>query len=164
MSAFHENIAGVNIRSKIRIRWYVSSGQRSSPQLEIKHKHNMLGAKKIVTLDDIDPLDFNSLTQTVNEICGAPLRIVFHSHYVRSYYTSFDKRFRLTLDREMFFKPVGHLNTSAFLPREDRAVILELKYGQEINQEELDGITQYLPFKVTKNSKYARGVLLTEGH
>ena len=164
MGAFHENVAGVNIRSKVRVRWYETLGELSKPQLEIKHKHNMLGAKKVIPLDEIQPMDFVSLSQRVNEVVGVPMRIVFHSHYVRSYYRSFDNRFRITLDREMYFRPVNQLSSTSFLPREDKAVILELKFSQEVTDNELDSVTQFLPFKVTKNSKYARGVLLTEGH
>jgi hypothetical protein len=44
------------------------------------------------------------------------------------------------------------------LGKDDQAVILEVKYDQELDGE-LDEIFQNLPFRLGKNSKYVEGVL-----
>jgi hypothetical protein len=89
------------------------------------------------------------------------LSMVFYSHYRRSYYESFDRRFRITIDSDLVFHAIDKFDQHILEPLEDEAVILELKYDRDIITEDVDAITQNIPFGVTKNSKYARGVMLT---
>ena len=50
---FHQNVYGQNERKKYRVRWYGSDLQQlTKPRLEIKSKHNELGAKKVIEMED----------------------------------------------------------------------------------------------------------------
>lgn len=80
--------------------------------------------------------------------------------YERSYLISNDGRFRLTIDRAMRFYGINHHFRPYRNFSSDHAVVVEVKYEEEHDQL-YDGIGQYLPFRLGKNSKYVNGVLLT---
>lgn len=88
-----------------------------------------------------------------------PLEPALINTYLRSYLISSDGKFRLTIDRDMRFYPTDY----AFRPyedfSEDEAVVVEVKY-EETDDRLYDEIGQYLPFRLTKNSKYVHGMLL----
>ncbi|MEM7036683.1 MAG: VTC domain-containing protein [Bacteroidota bacterium] len=79
--------------------------------------------------------------------------------YLRSYFISYDGKFRLTVDRHMRF----HRLDQRFAPyrnyAEDDAIVVEVKYEQELDIE-YDRVGQHLPFRLTKNSKYVNGVMM----
>ena len=78
--------------------------------------------------------------------------------YDRSYYMTSDKKFRITIDWDMRF---GNFQTDLrHLPyKDENGIVLELKYDA-IFEKESDRITQHIPFRLTKNSKYVNGVSL----
>ncbi|MBL4650842.1 MAG: hypothetical protein JKY03_14010 [Aureispira sp.] len=51
-------------------------------------------------------------------------------------------------------------NFNRYLHR-DPVVIVELKYDRE-DEKDLHRITRFLPFRLSKNSKYVNGILLTQ--
>ena len=61
-----------------------------------------------------------------------------------------------TIDWDMKF---GHFQTHLrHLPyKDENGIVLELKYDT-IFEKEADRITQHIPFRLTKNSKYVNGV------
>ena len=162
MNAFYDNINGVSHRGKMRVRWYESQGQISLAKIEIKKKSNLLGTKQLFHIPNWDKKDFPELQRIVQEKLGLneESQPIFYSWYDRSYYQSFNSKFRITIDTNMSFCGFGN-NYVPLHPNKDHAVILELKYDKGMSSAEVDQITQSLPFQVTKNSKYARGVLLT---
>lgn len=157
-----ENILGWNERKKYRIRWYGNNLRLAeNPRLEIKSKHNELGWKEHVELDDFEPCEWRHLVkqpalQKAELFQQVPKLL---NTYHRSYFLSFDQRFRLTLDRNMRFY---RLIDFPFMPKnslKDAAFILELKYAQKWDNK-VDSITQYLPFRQHKHSKYVEGIKL----
>ena len=163
-SFFFQNNAGANIRSKVRVRWYTTDGRNSTARLEIKDKHNFLGKKRATLLDQWQVGELGTLKTHLAEINPllADLSMVFYSHYERDYYESFERRFRITIDSDLRFYPIDPFEEGIRPATHDHAVILELKYDKSVPDEEIDFITQHLPFAVTKNSKYAHGVMLTQ--
>ncbi|MEM6802419.1 MAG: polyphosphate polymerase domain-containing protein [Bacteroidota bacterium] len=159
---WQENILGWNERKKYRIRWYGTNlSKANNPQLEIKSKHNELGWKEHV---EVEEFNIHELGTVLKEL-GVRKAEIFQqvpkllNSYERSYYISFDQRFRLTLDRNMCFY---RLMDAPFLPNNslrDTAFILELKYAQKWD-DLVDTITQYLPFRQHKHSKYVEGIKL----
>ena len=159
---WQENVLGWNERKKYRIRWYGTKlAFAQKPKLEIKFKHNELGWKENISLDDFG-LDL--LGETLKQVALQKAEIQQQvpkllNSYERSYFLSFDQRFRLTLDRNMRFYSLNNAPFRLNKSLRDAAFILELKYAQKWD-EDVDNITQYLPFRQHKHSKYVEGIKL----
>ncbi len=157
------NTAGVGYRKKYRVRWYGDDPRQvSNPQFEIKIKKNELGEKQIFPVDSFSLTHLQPLTQQINQLAkgGNLLLPVLLNSYKRSYLISRDGRFRVTIDHHMHYH--GLLRQAHFLRYTlgDPAIILEMKYEAE-DDESLHAITQNLPFRQSKHSKYVVGVELT---
>ena len=155
---FHQNIEGHPKRKKMRLRWY---GDSDTPirksKLEIKNKDAELGWKDSFKVDGTLVNDSASLLKSVASTGYYQGNLIptLHNNYFRAYYISQDGLFRITLDTVQTFKiPFTKMKA---LPLTDYPVIVELKYDQK-NADRAKDITDYLPFRQTKNSKYTVGV------
>ena len=159
-----QNIVGVNQRKKYRLRWYGTDLQQiPNPRFETKIKHNELGTKRIILLDDTQLNDLNMITQEVNEQLLNRLFILYPTllnTYQRSYFGTPDGRFRITVDWDLQFYPPLHKAAFSQQPILQPSVILELKYAENEDDPARE-IFRYLPFRQTKNSKYVTGILLS---
>ncbi|MEL7534792.1 MAG: polyphosphate polymerase domain-containing protein [Bacteroidota bacterium] len=167
LTTWNDNIYGVNQRKKYRIRWYGQDLREiRSAKLEQKIKHNELGTKKSYAISGFRMEDIEQVCQELPQIDPSfPLLVPsLINTYQRSYLMSFDGRFRLTIDRDMCFYPYsgtlssgsGELNE----PMRDAALILEIKY-EAADDSLVEQITQHLPFRQSRHSKYVTGILLT---
>lgn len=161
LSALRDNLSGISNRWKFRLRWYGDDLHHlHQPVLEKKIKKNQLGTKERYPMPDLRLSKDFELAEFLMENAPVPhlLRPVVLVQYLRSYYESFDRRVRATIDRELRY---FHFQGNVFrdnLAKDDKAVILEVKYDAELDGE-LDKIFQNLPFRLGKNSKYVEGVL-----
>lgn len=164
MRSYHDNLLGLGRRVKVRIRWYGEDFKKAeSPVLEIKAKENLLGSKFHYPLENFD-LNKN-LNKTLraaikkSEVPGiikphlCDLRISSVNSYSREYYVSGDKKVRLTIDYDLRF----YNQNIKMVGRDASNVILELKYDAE-NDNKARFISNGLPFRAVKNSKYVAGV------
>jgi SPX domain protein involved in polyphosphate accumulation len=157
------NHSGVGYRKKYRVRWYDADPQNvSRPTFEIKLKKNELGGKESQVLDPFDLNDLTSLTENVNQLVPGSIRLqpVLLNSYSRSYLISADGKFRITIDHHMRYHSL--LNRPFFTGyiHHDPAIVIELKY-EAATDDLLSEISQYLPFRQTKHSKYVTGVEMT---
>ncbi len=151
LDCFQDNLRGVSQRVKYRLRWY-GPEQSESPTLEIKRKDGALGDKLSY------PQTSFSSTSFQTDLDLPPLQATLFNHYQRSYFRSFDGRFRLTVDWDMGFQEA--IGGRAVGPVQvDPAVIIEVKYAAELDGQ-YDEVGQYLPYRWGKNSKYVTGMLL----
>jgi hypothetical protein len=156
-AAYQDNIMGIAHRTKFRIRWYGNHFEQiHKPVLEEKVKHGELGYKNTRKLADTD------WEHIADEACELPqiehrrLVPVLLNSYQRYYYGSPDGRFRLTVDENMTFgRFEKSLARMPYLLAGKR--IIEIKYDQEYSKE-ADRISQYLPLRPTKHSKYVFGI------
>lgn len=158
LHCFYQNIEGVPRRQKMRLRWY---GESDHPQknsiLELKNKDAELGWKDsykisdtIINTKDIFMESINLLPVTIGN--RVP---ILHNSYHRKYYESNDGLFRITIDSKQSFKfPFSNMNAQSI---GRYPIIVELKYDAQ-HAERARDITDYLPFRQTKNSKYTNGV------
>jgi len=166
---YEANVRGLADRVKCRIRWYGDlAGPVGRPTLGLKRRHGLLGTKESHPLQPFEHgegfdvralLAKSDLPEALRHELG-PLRPELTNRYRRRYYLSRDGAYRLTLDDELGFWPIGPAAGSyrAYVAEEPR-LVLELKYG--LGRE--DGaarIASRLPFRVTRNSKYVVGVEL----
>lgn len=167
LTTWNDNIYGVNQRKKYRIRWYGQDLETvRSAKLELKIKHNELGRKESFDVPDFE------LDQALQICADLPqldpsfphLQPSLINTYQRSYWQSFDGRFRVTIDRDMCFYPYSGTLLSGSVdllnPMRDPALILEIKY-ETADDPLVEQITQHLPFRQSRHSKYVTGVLLT---
>lgn len=172
MSFYRQNVAGDANREKYRLRWYGDDFTRvSNPTFEIKKKFGETGDKysykfKKLSFDlkDIDAIAaqailVNQLDKEDNiTLCNnlKQLEPGLYNTYERRYFLSHCERFRITLDYNMSFY---NIKSMSFLTSKITAsdIVLELKYQKEYDNESRE-LTQFLPVRLSKNSKYVRGV------
>ena len=170
LDLFKANYDGHSQRYKIRLRWYGEMfGRIENPMLEIKIRNGLLNRKETYPIKPfIFDRGFNkeSLISTIftSEV---PIHIkkkievcvpVLVNRYSRKYYLSFDKNFRVTLDKEMkFYKLHFFENNFVNYISNKMDSVLELKYSQG-NDLLADKITNQFPFRMTKSSKYMIGM------
>lgn len=163
LTTYKENVMGIANRDKYRVRWYGWEPTIvQKPILEIKHRRNNVGTKTFHPIEAFSFDDLRPLVQAVNQNSGttAPLLPTLQNSYKRAYFATPDQKFRITLDWDLSYASMRTCRTfSKHQQREPHIHVLELKYEQELEQE-VDRITQFLPFKSTKNSKYVTGVEL----
>lgn len=165
LQTYHDNVMGIAERQKFRIRWYGDEVREiNQPRLEIKKRINELGDKDIFKLDDFELEDINQLSNEIATLTKVNTNLipVLLSSYRRSYWGTSDQKFRITVDYDMQFHSImndGKFRAYAYM---DKAIVLELKYDEEY-ENQADRISQFIPFRRTKNSKYVIGVERSNG-
>ena len=80
------------------------------------------------------------------------------NRYSRKYFLSADKKYRITIDNNLYYLKISRTNFSfmnCFINRNN--IILEIKYNEN-DDVNIDQITQSLPLRYSKNSKYIDGI------
>ncbi len=118
---------------------------------QLKEGINILDLKTLIKNSDIDHKIQFKLEEQL------PLIL---NRYRRKYFETKDKKFRITIDDNQSFYKINTFNNSFLQKYNDSSnVILELKYDKQFEKESAN-ITNNLPFRLTKSSKYARGIEL----
>jgi len=168
LQCLDDNILGVSNRFKVRVRWYGSLfGIIRKPTLELKIKEGHLGKKHSLALDEFKLEPGSSLKKQIPELKTIYEKINFDlsvykpsliNRYQRKYFLSKDKKFRVTIDTNQIFSTVNK-NTPIKKIKDKDSVILELKY-EENNDALSHQVSSGFPFRLTKSSKYVRGLSL----
>jgi hypothetical protein len=167
-----DNIDGNMFRTKYRIRWYGNMlSEIEKPTLELKIKKGLIGTKKHFQLNQFELLKGINISKLKNVVKDSQIDSqtkffiqeqtpVMLNRYKRKYFESNNKKFRITIDYEQsFYKLNAFNNTFLHVHKDPCNIILELKYDKKYESEACQ-ITNKLPFRLTKSSKYARGILL----
>ena len=166
---YFDNVSGKGSRKKARIRWYGDLfGRVEKPVLEFKVREGMLGNKisfplKPFTIEKGFSLNIlksvfaeSDLPQWAYEVLML-LKPALLNRYKRKYHLNFDGDFRLTLDTELLYHLIGNENNSFVHSCKSDDVIVELKYDFA-KDKKASSITNNLPFRLTKSSKYVNGI------
>jgi len=167
---FYDNVDGERERKKIRIRWYGNTFKHQHKlTLEHKIKNGLVGRKESFSLENINTGEGFSVPQLRRQIKSNNLPFPIEhellnihptllNSYNREYYVTEDGKFRLTLDKDLKFHRIhaGNNNFSTVY-NQGADIVLELKYDPEF-EVYAKNITNHLPFKITKSSKYVIGV------
>lgn len=167
---YHDHVNGTANRSKTRVRWYGEQFEAAErPCLERKLKRGMVSGKEAYPLPalsmsrDSAPSMLNTAfdTATIPAVLRSSLRNVepaLFNRYQRHYFLSRDGKFRLTVDSHLQFAGAHHNHGPAFASSLPLAMlILELKFGPGA-AESADAITNALPFRLARFSKYVAGI------
>ncbi|PLX02783.1 MAG: hypothetical protein C0595_09355 [Marinilabiliales bacterium] len=166
---YFDNVAGKGSRKKARIRWYGDMlGNIENPVLEFKVREGFLGNKLSFPLHSF-LLDENFTLDTLKSVYEnsdlpdwayqvlMKLKPSLLNRYKRKYTLNFDGDFRLTLDNDLSYHSIGVNNNSFMKNFKSNDVIVELKYDFEKDKKATQ-ITNKLPFRLTKSSKYVNGI------
>ena len=169
--ALNDNLAGVSQRYKTRLRWYNKLNKTNNCFLEFKIKNGTVDSKHIIPIEldlNLDALRHSELIYKVSNQLSDNDYLIFNycSHnpivlvrYKRSYFESESYNIRVTIDQGIRYYPQqlsNKLNIS-YNSRTNDKIILELKYLKN-NHDVISDIVQYLPYRITKSSKYVMGV------
>jgi len=169
---YNDNVIGIANRKKIRLRWYGhSKDDLVTPTLEVKCKFGILGNKLQFKLPHVNANEILNIhtwkSLFLNENLPLELKEELKSlqptlcnTYVRKYFLSQDKKFRLTLDSNLSFADrVNRLPKFLF----DQSIVLEIKYAQD-DDANIKHITNHFNFRISKNSKYVNGIEYLQAH
>jgi len=155
-----DSLNGLSMRTKVRVRWYGATEDLiKKPVLEIKSRSNQLGGKILAPLPDCTWQALPAMVETQLQQ-GFPDQVhqpVLVNTYRRSYYRSMCGRFRLTVDGEMAYG--AFLPWQFATPFEDTGLVVEIKYEAQ-EDAAADEIAAHLALRMTKHSKYMRGISL----
>ena len=159
---YADTINGISNRKKIRLRWYGEFfGLINSPALEIKQKRGRVVKKIIHTFPHFEIKPSMNIKVNINNISSGN---GFHyiknrepniiNRYKRKYFLSNNKKFRITIDtNQQFTNPKNIQTPRKIYPVEPQPTIIELKFDVQWEKEVMR-ITNALPFRINKNSKY----------
>lgn len=171
---YSANVVGAKSRRKFRIRWYGEQyGRIEKPVLEIKIKEGLAGSKRYFRLApfDLEPGfsqdDFKKMVME-SDIPDDAKEAMRHfvptllNGYKRKYFLSSDRKFRLTLDNNLMYTRIARYQNYFMRRVIDRdTTVMEIKYDIQYD-EEVSRISNYFPFRMTKNSKYVNGIDLLD--
>ena len=168
MNNYKDNIEGNTNRKKVRIRWYGDlKGIIQSPCLEIKIKRGEIGYKDKSDLNNFELienflLEYEKIKKNIKKLNKyyiiANLRPTLVNRYQRSYYESYNKEFRLTLDQKLEYYIFFNRRVSFFQNyKQQKSVIVELKYNTQYSYKASEVSNQF-PFRLSKSSKYVMGI------
>jgi hypothetical protein len=170
MENYGDNIDGAPERLKARVRWYHELfGSIKHPELELKVKKGLMGAKLHYALPGfVFDADFSeSLLKDLFRSGELPEDVRSHllacepvlvNRYLRWYYATPDRRFRVTVDSGLSFYHLSKLGGQLFHHQQDyHSIVVELKYQRE-DDPKASRISSAFPFRMTRSSKYTQGI------
>jgi len=172
MNFYHQNVSGDEHRDKYRLRWYGEVFENiHNPVFEIKKKYGAVGDKLSFALSGYRyNLQEKSLTETQEKLHQdilenhtpelalklSNLTPSLYNSYERRYFLSDCEKYRITIDYNMvFYNP--HFSNYHTTKTQLSDVVLELKYKVSDDKESRK-LTQTLSSRLSKNSKYVRGI------
>ena len=172
---YKSNIEGLSYRVKLRLRWYNDLHKIENPNLEIKYKKNFLGWKsklKIKNYTIKEKLDIKDITSHIYNSIDSKSKVLFESYsfpiilntYKRNYFISFDKKIRITLDREHKVFDLRNnskinLMHSYLMPKN---IIMEIKFEKKLKKI-ANSLLKNIPVRQSKNSKYINSLRTVSG-
>jgi hypothetical protein len=173
---YRDHVNGIAHRSKTRIRWYGAwAGRLDTPALERKLKRGQVSGKLSHRLP---PLSMNGHVwrpdlETAFDSADLPplARSALHhlqpsllNRYLRHYFHTADGRFRLTVDSGLQFAAARQAQgMSVSFCSSAAPVVIEVKYGLA-EAEEAPQVTNVLPFRLARCSKYVLGITTLAVH
>ena len=171
--AYEENVQGVADRTKTRLRWYGETfGHSTKATLEYKIKNGLAGHKQSFALNEFSCHRKSELEEISSMFKGLDCPPIITEDlttkeaallntYVRQYFISSDKKFRITIDSSLdFYLIQGKTHFGESQVKSDRDIVVEIKYDTSD-----DSLVESIPFRwptrLTKSSKYVRGIELT---
>tara|TARA_B110000037_G_scaffold205398_1_gene250249 strand:+ start:1186 stop:1875 length:690 start_codon:yes stop_codon:yes gene_type:complete len=175
LDAYKDNIYGLSSRIKTRFRWFGNFNENNFGNLELKFKRNIYGWKeryKISKLRLENNKDLNVIKDTISKHLPFRTKIFFEKNnipqivnqYEREYFISSDKKYRITIDRNM--KVFNQRNSDKINLKKEvmiqNHIILEVKFGRS-SYNKIEDLLHNIPFRASRNSKYINSIKAVMG-
>lgn len=171
-NCFHDSMNGVEIREKIRLRFY--NNQYNRVQLELKNKRSELGQKITTNLDKIISYNSNYIflnsINDANKIFKIPVLIkgiyrpLVFIKYKRRYYYSENYCLRVTIDSKLEFSIIKSSRSNFLIqkPRQALYGVLEIKHSDDLEPSVnfINSISKSLQLYMERSSKYCDAINL----
>jgi hypothetical protein len=173
--SFKDNIYGSSSRTKVRYRWYDKFSLLKPGKLEIKYKRNIFGWKKRFSVNDLKIAKEKSWKEVIAHLRqklpkegniylnknSVPTII---NQYFRDYFLSYDRKFRVTIDRnhDVFDQRSHHFINILKKTLTQPLIVVEFKFNRE-NRDQVEGLTSNIPLRVSRNSKYVNSIRAVSG-
>jgi hypothetical protein len=172
LDLYRSSIEGTSERVKVRIRWYGEMYGEIKPVLELKIKKGLMNTKESYQLDkfifnqEILKIEFKYLILRCKNV---PIEIKNYiklveptllNRYYRSYHLSSSKRYRITIDTNLYFKSLRSRQKlgNACMYKERSFIILEVKYDNFYYDTSSIMTNLFIGARVTQISKYTYGL------
>jgi SPX domain protein involved in polyphosphate accumulation len=170
LGSYCDNVDGDPERKKTRIRWYNELFcQVEEPILEIKIKKGLMGTKIQIPFPAFyfgegfskramfDMIISSNLPADIIDYLKATEPVLVN-RYLRWYFATPDRHFRITIDTSLSFFHLKKDNNRFLFHRADhQSIVVELKYRREYDPE-ASRISSGFPFRMTRSSKYIQGI------
>ena len=163
LSSITENFDGLNLKKKIRLRWYGDSNSIKNSSLEIKLKKGLLNKKKIYKIENFDePFTYSNMDR-INAFLKKKFKFlkdyssISSTHYKRKYFISFNKLIRATIDDKIFYKKLSSFRNFE-VEKNDLNKILEIKYSSKLDNYIRHQLSN-IKLRVSKNSKFVNSII-----
>jgi hypothetical protein len=167
LSDASDNLIGLGRREKLRLRWYGPAESRASMRLERKIKRDLLGAKQILEVGELQlrGMSRTALAQALvnahERPTAADLRLrnpTVRNRYLREYFIDAEERIRITVDSRQAFFGVESAGDVLRGNRIDYPVyVIELKYDER-DQFRVRDFMHGFPLRPVRHSKYLAGL------
>ena len=160
---YFENISGISVRQKVRLRWYDNDNQNL--RFEVKKKNNKVSEKIVYSiLNDHnipiqDDMNFNAVLPKI--ITDVPLGLISHRQpvlsvrYERDYF-EIEPGLRMTIDKNIAYRALYPHNEQCWFDSPVYAVI-ELKSPLALKGR-VSSILKDFPYRLFRHSKYVIGI------
>jgi hypothetical protein len=176
LERYDENLAGVANRRKVRLRWYGDTDAEARCVFEVKCKRGRVGWKLSQAMSrplDLTAMGWSAVVRSVRDELSEDLRLfldfgglpVLVNRYQREYFCSFDGALRVTLDYDQLYydqRYAAEPNLRRAHPPIEDAVIEFKAPTSEASR--LARVIGELPLRVTRCSKYVRGIETCMGY
>lgn len=175
-TCFQDNLSGISRREKVRYRWYGESIHPADGTLEVKNRHNNLGWKYLYPATEIQFSTNDSWPSIISKIKSKipndakyflnkypePTLI---TRYQRDYYESFDKKIRVTIDRnQKYIRQMSIYNANfSRKPHISDIITVEVKCNAK-HRFLASNLVKNLPLRRSKYSKYVYGMIHSSLH
>jgi hypothetical protein len=170
LERYEENLSGISVRKKVRIRWYDDLVEIHNAKLEFKHREAGKGYKVTFGLDfDFNnkkpywPIilreAYNSLPYQGQLLWGNEQMPILICRYQRHHFESRCRRIRATFDQNMHvYEQRYHAQLNLHKQVSLGAyVLLELKTDEQYERE-LAALVATCPLRPSRHSKYVNGI------
>jgi len=164
-SSMHQNIDGINLKKKYRLRWYGDLLKIQDPFFEVKEKSGFEVRKKIFSIKDLNDLnlskdsDIKKIEIYINKNFNFKNKIfpILTTHYIRNYFISLNKLVRATIDRNLKSLSL-YQSRNAGIMKEFNDIILELKYDLNLDEYVRSNL-ENISVRLSKNSKFVNSAI-----
>lgn len=171
LGAYYSTINGFSPRVKVRIRWYGNLFGNINPTLEFKLKRSNKNTKVsfgLIPIEIASKMSLFQLKRGILENKSLPheiknimklLRPTAITRFLRGYYLSEDKKFRITIDSKLGFASLLRThNFSNIKPAPDGLVIVEIKFAADCKGASRITNDFASRFQLSRMSKYSMGL------